>query len=56
MSLFSTVTEEDAEDFNPLITIRLFIKYVDHLILIALEVSYVVYVKSYLIDFLFLPT
>ena len=39
VSLFSSDAEEDVEDFNPLATIRLFIKYVDHLIIIALEVN-----------------
>jgi hypothetical protein len=36
-TLFSSTTEEDVDDFNPLVTIHLFVKYVGHLILIALE-------------------
>ena len=42
-TLFSSTTEEDVDDFNPLVTIHLFVKYVGHLILIALEVRVCMY-------------
>ena len=38
LSLFSPVTDEEVDDFNPLTTINLFIKYVDYLVTIGLEV------------------
>ena len=34
------MSDEDVDDFNPLNTIRLFVKYVDHLIITALEVLF----------------
>ena len=37
-SLFSPMPDEEMEDFNPLATINWFIKFVDYLILVALEV------------------
>ena len=39
LSLFSPVSEEEEDDFNPLETVGLFVKYVDHLIVAALEVG-----------------
>ena len=38
LSLFSPVTDDEVDDFNPLTTINLFIKYVDYLVTIGLEV------------------
>jgi centromere protein I len=37
LSLFSPVTDDEVDDFNPLTTINLFIKYVDYLVTIGLE-------------------